>query len=263
MDGKKEILELIEAYIEKTLSPEDRAKFEQRLTEDKELADTWKLNQEVDHVLRPKAVKMENLLNEIGEEFADEYRQKEEPKKQGSKIGPIVIFLFIGLLASLLALFWWNSKETVTLNPDQIFAEAYEPYSVSAAVRSTDDPLFTKLEAAQVMYGNGEYDRAITSLDELLENENLTDEDVLEAHFFKGLSHLGKEETAAAKEELNIVMQSQGHPFTQQAQWYLALIELKDNNPNAAKVYLNNILKITTEGKDAKNAKSLLEQLGN
>lgn len=264
MASNKEILELIEAYLEDTMSPQARLEFEQRLKEDQELADTWKLNQEVDRAIHPKIVDMANLLEGLGDEFAQDYQQKQAPESQKPKsaMRPFLIFLLVGIIALLTAFFWWNSKEETPANPEQIFAEAYEPYPISTTIRSTEDPLFSELEIAQKAYENGAYTTAIEALKTLLEDGNSTEKDIIEVRFYKGLSHLGNENIPAAKQELDIVLASNNLAYIQQTQWYLALIELKNNNPTAAKVYLNNILAVTEEGKYAKKAKGVLRELG-
>lgn len=261
MDSKKEIFKSIEAYLENTMSPEEKSEFEQRLTKDKELADTWKLNQEVDHAIHPKIMDMANLLEGLGDEFAQDYEKEEKPERPNSKLRPLLMFLLVGIISLTIGFFWWNSNKTVAPNPERIFAEAYEPYPVSAAVRSVEDPLFSELEAAQKKYQDGEYLSAITSFSALLQDDNSSDNDIVEIRFYKGLSHLGNEDFLAAKQELDIVLASENIAYMQQTQWYLALIELKNNNPTSAKTYLDGILEITEEGKYAKKAKSLLEQL--
>lgn len=258
MSHKDEILKLIEAYLKGELSATEKTAFEEQLKTDSELAKAWKLNQEVDKaVTNPKDFEMEHKLKMAGEKHAQKYRAElEQPKPSNAKAIYLLVFALVAIL--IVGFFWINPQEKegeIAKDPAQLFADAYELYDGSSNIRGTN--LKTTLAQAQENYKKGKNKEAIVLLSQLLENENLTSDDAVLVRFYSGIAHLADNQTTAAKLELKRVLEIEGHAYTQQSQWYLALTSLKEGDAETARKWLRKVI-ATSPGKYANQAEDIL-----
>lgn len=264
MSDQKERLKKVIAYQDNELSTEEKKAFEKALVTDKALADIWQLNQEVDRAIdNPKALEMEALLQNIGNEFAQKH--VEVPSKKDiltkTKIRPLYQLAIAASFALLVGIGWWQWQQSSPIDAQALYATAYEPYITSNINRSTNPTAISILKEAQTHYQAGDYETTIQQLSTFLGNENLAEADIITAQFYKGLAHLGNNQFSIAQAELKAVLKTNGHVYTQQAQWYLALIALKNGNIVQTKDWLNQVITTAATGKYAKKAKALLAQL--
>ncbi|MFK8007586.1 MAG: hypothetical protein AB8H03_14500 [Saprospiraceae bacterium] len=261
MKDENDILKLIEAYLENELSDSERTDFEQRLKTDAALAKQMQLHQEVDLALsNPKSFEMETILSEIGDEFSEKYRTPKKNSFSSSRIRFIYTASIAASFILLAAFLWWQFGQSAS-NPQQLYAKFYEPYSISTAIRSTNQTINSKLNEGQKKYQEKNYKEAISQFDVILKNENLNTNDIPIVYFYKALSHLGLEELDEAKTMLDKIVAISDHSYLQQSQWYLALIEMKNGNSERVNFWLNKVLQTSSQGKYAKQAKELLKDL--
>jgi len=264
MSDQDELLKKITAYEDNELSAEEKEAFEKALTTDKELARTWQLSQEVDKAIgNPKALEMEALLQGMGNEFATKYSG--EQKKTGTiakaRVRPLYQLAIAASFALLVSIGWWQWQQLNPLDTQALYATVYEPYTAVNTTRSTNLALTNLLEEGQKNYQTRDYGTAIQQLSTVLTNKDLAQEDMLTAQFYKGLAHLGNNQLDLAQMDLMTVLKREGHIYTQQAQWYLALIALKNGDVAQTKEWLNQVLTTAGTGKYAKKAEALLKQL--
>lgn len=261
--NQNDIHQFIQAYEDGTLSKKDRLDFEKQLKTNAMLAKAWQLHQEVDRsISNPKALEMEILLEDIGNEFAEKYQSKhiEQQKLKRSRIRPMYLWTVAATIALVLGFVWWQLS-AAPIDHQELYIAAYEPYSSSITIRSSSGATDTAFQQGQKKYQIGEYEAAITFFSTVLESDSLTTEAIIATRFYKGIAHIGEEQFGLAKKELERVLATSGHVYTQQAQWYLALIALKNKEVATAKDALKKTMEMSKTGKYRQKAVNLLEQL--
>ena len=163
--------------------------------------------------------------------------------------------------ALLVSIGWWQWQQSNPLDTQALYATAYEPYTTINTTRSTNPALANLLEEGQKNYQTGAYKTAIQQLSRVLATKDLAQEDMLIAQFYKGLAHLGDNQLNLAQTDLMTVLKTEGHIYTQQAQWYLALIALRNGDVAQTRDWLNQVMTTAATGKYAKKATLLLKQL--
>lgn len=257
----------IQAYLDGTLSEEDRLSFEEQLKTNKALKQDLQLHQEVDRSIdKPKALEMEVLLQDIGGEFAAKYTTSRKPKivPMGAKRRslPIYKWAIAASFALLISFLWWQFGTNMSpINAQDLYANAYEPYAISTNIRSIDDATSTVFQEGQKKYQLGEYQSAITLFSSALAADSLAREDAIALHFYKGVAHLGNGELDLAQQELETALATSNHIYVQQTYWYLALIALKNDDLTTAKARLNQTISTAATGKYNVKAKELLKKL--
>ncbi len=212
--------ELIERYFEGQLSSAERQAFEERVAHEESFSEEVTLQRNIRESLR--AVGRARMLSqlEMVESRMSEYhpptqviRFDERTRQRFYWAAAAAILLLIPVYLLLKA----NSSE------DKLFARYFTPYE-NVATQSSQDPLNQALE----QYRSKNYAKALGIL-ENLEDQGETSDSTL---FYKGnvelqLSH--PREAIAALERV-----PEASTFYDEAQWYLALAFLKDNDAGEA-----------------------------
>lgn len=261
--NQNDIHQFVQAYEDGTLSKKDRLEFEKQLKTNDMLAKAWQLHQEIDRsISNPKALEMETLLEDIGNEFAEKYQVKhiEQQKLKRNRMRPMYLWSVAATIALVLGFVWWQLS-TVPIDHQELYAAAYQPYSSSITIRSSSGATDTAFQQGQKKYQIGEYQAAITFFSTVLASDSLSTEATVATRFYKGIAHLGQEEFDLAKKELESVVAKSGHVYTQQTQWYLALVALKNNETAKAKNALRKTIELSETGKYRQKAVKLLKQL--
>lgn len=262
MSDQNDLFKKITAYEDNELSPEDKKLFEKNLKTNKKLATTWQLSREVDKAIgNPKALQMEALLQDMGNEFGAKYTATQKKTIPSRRIRPFYALAIAASFALLISVGWWQWGQTNSPNAQALYANAYEPYTAASAVRSTNTDLINPLAEGQQKYLAGDYAATLTLLSPLVNDKNLAPEDLITAQFYQGLAYLATNQHSLAETALTTVGQETGHSYTQQAQWYLALIALKKEDIVQTKNWLQAVIETTANGKYAKQAGALLKEL--
>ena len=264
MSDHDELLKKITAYEDNELSAKEKVAFEKELTTNKALADTWQLSQEVDKAIdNPKALEMEAVLHGMGNEFAEKYsrEQKKMIATPKVRIRPLYQLTLAASFALLVSIGWWQWQQSSPLDTQALYATTYEPYTTASMTRSTDPAITNVLAEAQKKYQTGAYKATIQQLSTFLMTKDLAQADITAAQFYKGLAHLGDNQLNLAQTELMALLKIKGNVYTQQAQWYLALIALKNGDVAQTKNWLNQVIATAAMGKYAKKAEALLKKL--
>ncbi|WP_109301763.1 lipopolysaccharide assembly protein LapB [Aquimarina sp. AU474] len=226
MERTQEIFEKIEAYLNNTLSQEERSVFEKEMEQDSELRTEVDKHKVLHDVLSDTdTLAFKEKLVKISEEIKAEGTRSGSWFSQHWKMAAtIAVILGIG------SILWFNANRT---NENQkLYAAYYEPFPIEDTTRgeSTND-----LGDALLHYAKGEYDRVITTLEELV---HIPDQEQLSLYLGNSYMNTGEEQKAIDIFK-NIDNNSK---YYENAQWYLALTYLKLGDTKQLKPLLTAII---------------------
>lgn len=228
----------IEGYLSDRLSKEERHRME---------------NHMLDCPLCSDAVEGYDLLR------ADELLEKESAG-QTPRLR-ILNWRFFSAAAAVLVLLaavvWIYPKQ---YDKDQLFASYYASYNSDLDIRfrqtgieasPADTPLTRGLQA----YAAQDFSRSISQLEDFLkENPNH-----LVSRFYLALAQMEEGQDAAAIMNFDAVQTAQ-QEYWEESTWYLALLHVKGNQPEKARVLLDALIS-PGNGRYYENAKELLSKL--
>jgi tetratricopeptide (TPR) repeat protein len=138
------------------------------------------------------------------------------------------ILLLIGVFGTIKMLI--NSSQP---NCEELFKSYYEPYKNDYNTRS-DEVIINNLYLAFQAYENKEYEKAADLFTKVIQS----DETIIMAYFYRGISCIELGEYKTAIESFNRVLRNDNNPYYVQSKWYCALTWLKINNLASAKQQL-------------------------
>lgn len=242
----------IDQYINGKLSDAETKAFEQQIQANPSLAEEVALHQELGQFLSDtQGIALEAQLTAVGEQFSQAYQQKNTPKSG-------VSFYWIaaaGLLLFLSIAWWFTSPKS----SEELFAAHYETY-VSDELERSNNTISSPLEEALKAYSNKNYPTAQKQFKTQLDVSTATPNNSNLIRFHLAMIHMEQKEYAPAQTYLNKILANDTSLYHQQAHWFLALIQLKTEQPQAAKQSLQQVLNISSKGKYAHQAKQLLQE---
>ncbi len=255
---------LIEKYLEGELDAKAKEVFLQRMQADSELKARVNLMQHVDAALTDKgALALQQKLETIGASYFNEESIEEEDIEADQKPQARVIPFYrkpLAIAASFLLLvtaaFSVWQMQSASLSSDALYSQYFEPGNLNEMVRgdSTEDIYTTALQ----QYRNGKFDAAEKSFQQALAKKP---GDITLA-FGLGQTYLNQTppKLDEAAKYLKTVIDHKDNAYIQDAAWYLALIQVKQNKIDAAKMNLESVKKYG--GELAGKAGKLLKDLG-
>lgn len=272
---KESMYKKIDQYLNNELEGVDLEEFERQLKEDKNLAKEVALIRDVEEAVEDRYLDTEFApkLRKMGKEYFKEDKTTElsPPNINAITSKPtsnnrLTTILFVGSII-IGALLWIYFTATPTVIPieqttpevetEQIFAANFQPYAVDNLQRSGtsgDSDYQTAIEAYQVK----DYATAIPILEQaLVATPNDSDIKML-----LGNSYLGTKsgQAQAAVDLFKPLAADESSLYIEQAEWYLALAYLQNNQVAEAQALLEKIAAAGI-GKYPKLAKVVLEQL--
>ena len=217
----------IEKYLMGQLSKTERAAFLQELQENEELRKAFAIEQRLHQGIKVEGRKeLKATLNEIHNRLDPAIDPPSVPKSKRKILWPLLVAASLLLIFSL---FWLLNQ---TPSPDDLFAQNYQAYELSLALR--DGAPTTDLVAANELYRSGKYLEAIPFF------QNLTASDTKKYLWRMGLaiSYLETEQLEKAATELSVIYTANDPLLKDQAAWYLAMLALKKNDLSLTKSYL-------------------------
>ncbi|MEZ4685184.1 MAG: hypothetical protein R3B47_03710 [Bacteroidia bacterium] len=138
-------------------------------------------------------------------------------------------------LGLLLAIGWYVSRPDDVSAGQKLYAKAWKAYpnELTLRVRGAKRPRGL-IDDAMLAYDNGEYHEAVGMLIRIAEPADTI-------AFYRANAYLAEGEIGVAKGTFEIIFQTPGHPYRQVAEWYLALIDIRENAWESAKTRLNAI----------------------
>lgn len=232
MDTKT--IELIDKFLNKELDTKALHEFEKQIQSNPEFAREVKLHEEINKALKEKDVmSFRNQLQSIHDEH------------NKTKTAGRIIHLFhhntrlvSGVAAAVIVLIVVGSilvfGPSAKLTTDNLFADYYEADDAVMMTRSGSNPEDIDLKEALLAYHEKKYDHAI----ELLHSQT---NNIL-AKYYLGLSYLETDNIDNAITTFEAIIDHKNNLFIEQAEWYLSLCYIKNNEDDKAKEMLNKII---------------------
>ncbi len=219
--------ELIERYFEGKLSPSERQAFETRAAQETAFSEEVALQRNIREGLR--AVGRARMLSQL--EVVEGGMSAYHPPTQVISFDERTRQRFYWVAAAALVLLipvYFLLKANAS--QDKLFARHFVPYA-NTATRSSQDPLSNALE----QYRSKNYAKALGIL-ESIESEGDGSDSTL---FYKANVHLQLDQPREAVTALQKIPATSA--FYDEAQWYLALAFLQNNEPTEAKKIVSEI----------------------
>ena len=224
-DISQEEWEQLESYVQHSMTPEERAAFEAKLSADAslqaKLTELQLLMMGINEAVLKERLQTFHLELPAKEEVYSIRRQKSSALKTWLIAASILLIAGVG---GWLLLQKSNSESN-------LFAAYFKPDpGLITAMSATDNYAFEK---AMIDYKSGDYDAAIQAWDSLQKAQPANDT----LNYFLGVAHLANEQAAKAANYLKKVTASEGF-FTADAHWYLSLALLKEGKREEAAAVL-------------------------
>ena len=216
---------LIEAYIDRDLSDEQKENFQERLNNSEAFRREVILQETV---VRSIYKEKRNALKKELKNWADQPEVKKRAKKQ--KRTPM-IRLCVGIAASILAaisLFFMQNQH----NGAHLYASHYISYPSHANVRSN---INTTYEEAVNLYAIDDFTEAEKAFESLLAEEDNTS-----YRLYLANCYMKNEKWDKAEQSLLQVVNS-GAELVHEAKWFLSLVYIKKNDLNTSKTLLEEV----------------------
>ena len=235
--------EYIDRYLSGELEPEERKAFEQYMDRDPDFA------AKVERALLSKGVAYKEGLDEWKAGKLQQLTYWEATDRSSRTTAWLKIAAAIAILLMLGAgIFSLSSKSQ---SPEALFAEYYaiKP-SPTYRQQGGNSPLKEGFRA----FNQHQYEEALRHWDQFsMKTDQFTKDEI---SYYRGLSYLELHMIAQAREQLE---QISDHSFLSKAQWYLALIALKEGEVDQARGLLEIVGQ--TPSSFQEQARELLEKL--
>jgi tetratricopeptide (TPR) repeat protein len=234
---------IIESYLDGSMNPEEREKFEKSIAEDSELASEVALSKDInDAILDEGTVHFRKVVRNIIDNNTNRFRK-------------VLKVLNVPLAASIILLIGFSFWQILSVkSPAEIYSTYYKPYLTDLSSRSSNTNT-GNTDLAYKLYQEGNYKASF----ELLQNFLASNSDDQTAHFYSGLNAVELGMFNSAIEELKRVEKDLASPFSLHARWYLAMIYLQLNQPEDARKYL--LMLSSQENMYSENVRSILKKL--
>jgi len=228
MDEHKDISERIHAYLEEQLSPEDKLAFEQEMEVNPDLREEVQLQKSAFLLLKHGI--REKQRQKVSDLFAEEFPEnKPSSGFPWFRVAAAVLLLALAIPIGI----WLFGKPG---NQD-LFANFCSPMEDRITTMSGDHghvPFYNGLKA----YNKEDYPQAIQFFQQVPRGDSLYDYALL----YTGNAQLAEGNTEKAKNTFIKIKEEKGGFEAEARTWYLALCHLQLDQPEKAKVYLDQIL---------------------
>jgi len=253
MNETEKLDDMIDLYLSDTMNDTVRREFEEKIASDKELALLVSLSRGMrDALSDPKAIQLEEDLSALGEEFSSNL-----VNRYGSPANKLKKWLLLVPIILLMG-YYFKSKFSRSLDTQGLYIAYYESYPVSNQVRASDIQDATVLDNIISSFKDNAFKDVLSKVSTLKDKGSPIPNSIL---FYEALSHLEIGNLSEARISFESIISSGPNNYVQQSQWYLSLIELKDNNIDKVKFHLEGVLSLSSKGKYAAQARELLKEL--
>lgn len=251
--------EQIEAYLNGDLSGDALKQFEHRLELDQELAAQVNLFKNIDTALLDEgALALQQQTEKFGATyFVEEEKQEAKIKKLPFYRRPLSIAASVIFLIACGLLWWFVNGTGSTMSNETLFASYYEAYALSDMVRGEEDQS-TIFDQAMDAYGKGD----LAAAARLFQSHIADQPNDMNALFSLATVYLQQSPPALedAARYFQAVISEGNSIFVSQAQWYLALIRIRQDDREEAKLLLQELLSSEDQNL-GDNAQNLMEEL--
>jgi tetratricopeptide (TPR) repeat protein len=218
-------LEQLIAYVENRLSSQERSRIEKHLKDCKLCSDA------VEGVnLTSDKGKAGFIVKSLEKEIHNRLSSGRVKKYNLIKYYSIAAILLIAVLSSL---YLFNKKSP----SEEIFAEYFKPYPNTIPLLRGNKAI-AELQEAMMEYEHENYDPALKILQKILDAKP----EFMVAHFYSGISNLCLDKPQQAIIHFKIVIEDRNNDFKEQAEWYLGLAFIKNNDIKSSKLSFQEII---------------------
>ncbi len=239
-------LELIESYLQGTLTVEEQSAVEDRMRNDTAFASRVRLVDEMSKALNTEVADFKKDLEIIEQEL----KSKKKNSRQNFNYRYLMAAA-VSIVALVVAsyLIWFQAP-----TPDRLFSDYFQVPPENITVRASSGSEL--LRAALQAYNQQDYQSAVSGFEQVLANEP-ENEGVL---FYSGICYLALEQPQDARNRFHILQKFESGEYLTAAQWFLGLTYLKLNDIDKARDILS-ALHEKGAGKYAADAGQLLKEL--
>lgn len=241
--------ELMDGYLQKTLSKEEKKVFAKAVDQDAEFNREFQELKEIQEGVKSHSKKeIKSFLMEIENDLnADESTLNNTNMKKMISVAASLV------LIAAISFFALTKDKTPSL--DKIYAEHYTHYeNLNGQVRGASSDLSSLSDQAFNAYDMGNYNLAAASFAELVKSDKSATN-----YFYMGMSNLESKNYEAAIHNLNTTVNN-FEAFKKQATWYLSLAHLANGDEDAA---LSGLVGLTQEESIYKEkAETILKEMG-
>lgn len=243
--------ELIDKYLHNTLQTEELIQFEQQLTTDTDFEKTVQLLQHIRHVVKDEtAIAIQQKMQTL----PMSHTQRHPPKRRIRHFKQWAIAATILIIATFGITFWFIQPPPS--QPQALYTQYYHPWEGNNIIRGSSKTEELGLTA----YRQGDFNQAIIQLETVLAKSPNNSKSL----YFLGHSYLNLKPANATKAlfYFQMVIKMDNSIFIPSAQWYSALIYLKQNH-YAKAIEILESLKADNQSGYSKQARKLLKELNN
>ncbi|MFK7905084.1 MAG: tol-pal system YbgF family protein [Chitinophagales bacterium] len=250
----------IEAYLSDAMTKTEVVDFEQQMENNEELSAEVELFRSLNNVMYDKgALNLQKTMNEVGTSF---FQHKEtEVVDTSPRIGAwsrqrwAIAASFLVFVVSTLLI--WQIQSGSAVSEEALFAQYYETYDLNQNVRGEGDSSNAILKSGIQQYKSKEFAAAVQTFLPLAAAQPQNDVAVFAlAHAYLNQN---PPKLDLAKQQFERITTANTTIYVPKAQWFLALIALKNGDTEQAKILLKEVV---ASGDDiAGKARKLLEEL--
>lgn len=218
--------DLIEKYLAKNMSDEEKKKFENQMQTNSELMKEFELHKDFDSFLN---IKHERDAMQIQVKQIINNRRKSRSifvKRNYSIAASIVVLLSVSLFTYMF----------LPEKNERLYSKFYESYEFSSIERSTNE-ILDHTDKALLLYTDKKYNDFITYIEE----QNLYNENDFVLNLLYGVSLLEIEDAKKAIPVFENLLREE-NMYSETINWYTALAYLKVNDIPNAKSKLNELI---------------------
>jgi len=238
-------------YLDDNLSNDEKQKFESQLERDQSLQKELASIKEMQIFAKSKSDEQKAIQS--SREVYQQYKLKNKPtQKTPSSLKSNIKYLIPISVAALvlLGIFGLGLFDQAPLSNQELYAEYFSPADLSLTKRSESDQSLQK--NAETAFNSGDYSSAIDILSQLIGTDNNNQE----LRLYRAISEMETDQLENAKKTFSSLANNSG--YSAEAQYFLALCHLKENNDEAAR----SVLKLIPEDSYRfKEAEALLHSL--
>lgn len=220
---KTEDTTIIEEFIDNTLSGEKLTDLLEDMKSNKNISSEVKLRKEINEALLDKSfIEFRELLNQNMSKNSDELSslsiRKEVLKTWHMAAASFALILVVGGL--------WYILSNNSYSTDRLVSKYYQPAHPINQFRSVEFNSDDALKEAFSFYQQNDYKNALKYFNSI--------ENQITAKFYSGVCYIELEQYDEAISSFNFVINDKDNLFVEQAEWYLGLIYLMNNQKSQA-----------------------------
>ena len=240
MASPEERYEQIEAYLDGSMTEEQRLSFEQEIAEDESLRSEVDLHREIHSAIesRSQVDAFRNLLSEVDAETQVAGKTRSiDPEQSRSRSIPVTRWLAIAAAVLVFFIAGIQFFGPGVSDPATLAMNRLPAYEIPSPTRSSATELEQLRAEAYVHFEMGAFPEAIAVFERVLEE----DPEDLEVRFFKAQAHMWQEEYFLAYQEYSEVESVTGNFYSEDAEWGMALALLAEEQLDNAAALLMQI----------------------